>query len=52
MNSCNGIEMICALMFIMRNHNGIKCHDNVFQLETCNVMFKVISDTMPNWYDL
>ena len=48
---CYANKMICALMFIIRNHLGIKCVSNVLQLEPCNVAFKVISDTMAYWYD-
>ena len=44
--------MICALMFIISNHYGIKCLSNLLQLEPCNVMFKVISDIMAHWYDV
>ena len=49
---CNGKKMICALMFIIRYDYGIKCLCNLLELETCNVMFKVISDIMEHWYDL
>ena len=41
-----------ALMYTISNHYGIKCVSNLLQLETCTVMFKVISDIMPHWYDL
>ena len=51
-NFWNGKKMICALMFIIRNHYGIKGLSNLLQLEPCNVMFKVISDIMAHWYDL
>ena len=44
--------MNCALMFTKRNHDGIKCHCNLFQLEQFNVMFKVISDLMTHWYEM
>ena len=47
-----GKKMICALMFIISNHNGIKCLTIPLQLEPCNVKFKVISDIIPHWYDL
>ena len=50
-NFCNAKKMICALMFIISNHYGIKCLSNLLQLEPCNVMFKVISDIMAQWYD-
>ena len=43
---CTGKKMICALMFIISNHYGMKCI-NLLQLELCNVMFKVI---MAHWY--
>ena len=49
---CTGKKMICALMFIISNHYGIKCLSNLLQLEPCNDMFKVISDIIPHWYDL
>ena len=42
-NFCNGKKMICALMFIISNHYGIKCLSNLLQLEACNVMFKVMT---------
>ena len=51
-NFCNAKKMNCALMFIISNHYGIKCLSNLLQLETCNVMFKVISDIMAHWYDM
>ena len=34
------------------NYFGTKCLNIVLQLEPYNVMFKVISDIMPHWYDL
>ena len=49
---CNAKNIICALMFIISNHYGIKCLSNLLQLEPCNVMFKVISDIMAHWYDM
>ena len=51
-NFCNAMKMICALMFIISNHNGIKCLRNRLQLEPCNVMFKVISVITAHWYDM
>ena len=51
-NFCNAKKMICALMFIISNHYGIKCLSNLQQLEPCNVMFKVISDMWAHWYHL
>ena len=45
-NFCNAKKMICALMFIIRKHYGIKCRSNLLQLEPCNVMLKVNSDIM------
>ena len=36
--------MICELMFIRSNHNGIKCLCNLLQLDPCHFMFKEISD--------
>ena len=49
---CNGKKMICALMFIISYHYGIIYLSNLLQLEPCNVMFQVMSDIMPHWYDL
>ena len=40
-NFCNAKKMICALMFILSNHYGIKCLSNLLQLEPCNVMFNL-----------
>ena len=40
--------MICALMFITSNHNGINFLRNLLHLQ-CNIMFKVISDIMAHW---
>ena len=37
--------MMCALMFIISNHYGIKCLSNLLQLEQ-SLMFKVMSDIM------
>ena len=51
-NFCNAKKMICALMFIISNHYGIKCVSNLLQLEPCNDMFKVISDIMAHCYDM
>ena len=45
-------RMICSLMFIINNHYGLKCLNNLLQLEPCNVMFTVISDIMAHCYDL
>ena len=45
-NFCNGKKMICALMFIISKHYGIKCLIHLIQLEPCNAMLKVISDLM------
>ena len=45
----NGKKMICALMFIISNHNGINCLSNLLQLEPCNVMLKEISFKMAHW---
>ena len=50
--SANAKKMICALMFIINNHNGIKCLSNLLQLEPCNVMFKVISDIIAHWHNM
>ena len=47
-NLCN---VLGALMFILSNHDGIKCLSNLFQFEPCNVIFKVISGIMEHWYD-
>ena len=44
--------MICALMFIISNHIGTKCLSILLQLETCNVMFRVIYDIMAHCHDL
>ena len=46
------MEMICALMFIICNHYGIKCHSNQLLLEPRSVMFTVISDIMAHWCDM
>ena len=51
-NFCNAKKMNCALMFIMSNHYGRKCINNLSQLEKCNVMLKVISDIVAHCYDL
>ena len=51
-NFCNARKMNCALMFIMRNFNGIKYLCHLLQLEPCNDMFKVISDIMEHSYDM
>ena len=45
-NFCNAKKMICALIFIISNHYGIKCLSNLLQLEKCNLMCKAISDLM------
>ena len=42
LQSCNAKKKNCALMLIIRNHEGTKCLTNLLQLEPCNVMFKVI----------
>ena len=47
----NAKEMICALMFMIINHHGIKCLCNLLQLEPSNVMFKVITD-IAQWYEM
>ena len=44
--------MICALMFVISSHYGIKCASNLTLQEPCNVMFKVISDIIAHWYDM
>ena len=49
-NFCNGKKMICALIFIISNHYGIKCLSNM--LELCNVMHKIICDIIAHWNDL
>ena len=49
---CNAKNIICALMFIISNHYGIKCLSNLLQLESWSVVLKVISDIMAHWYDL
>ena len=49
-NFSNAEKMICALMFIIINHHGIKCLSNLLQLKPCNVMLKVISDIMAHWW--
>ena len=36
-NFCNAKIMICALMFIINNHYGLICLNNLLQLEPCNV---------------
>ena len=46
------LKMICSLTLIICNHYGIKCLCNRLQLEPWNVMFKVISDIMADWYDM
>ena len=48
---CTGKKMICALMFIISNHYGIKCLCNLLQFKPCNVMYEVISDNS-TFYDL
>ena len=48
----NAKKMICALMIIISNHNGIKYFSNLFQLEPFNDLFKVISDLMAHCYDM
>ena len=45
-------KWICALMFSMSCHYGIKCLSKQLQLEPCNVMFKVISDLMAHWCEI
>ena len=50
--SANARKLICPLMFFISNHWGIKCLCNLLQLETHNVMFKVISYIMVHWYDM
>ena len=40
----SAMQMICGLMFIISNHNGINYISNLLQLQPCNVMFTVISD--------
>ena len=49
---CDAKKMICALMFIISNNDGIKCLSNLLQLELCNVMFNVISNIMAHWNDM
>ena len=49
-NFSNAEKVICPLMFFINNHWGMKCLSNLLQLETGNVMFKVISDIMGHWY--
>ena len=44
--------MICALIFIISSHLGIKCLWNLLQLEQCNIMFIVISDIMVHRYEM
>ena len=51
-NICKAMKMICSLVFIINNHFGIQCLSNLLQLETCNVMFKVISDIKARWFHL
>ena len=51
-NFCNAKKMICALMLMISNHDGIKCISNLLQLEPYNVMFEVISNIMAHWYDM
>ena len=41
--------MICALMIIISNYKGIKCLNNLLQLEQCNVMFNV---KMAHWHEI
>ena len=43
---------LCALMFIISNHYGIKYLSNLQQLESCNIMYKGISYIMVHLYDL
>ena len=50
-NLCYAKKMICALMFIISNQDGIKCLCNLLQSEACNVIFKVNSDIVADWCD-
>ena len=43
-NFCNAKKMICTLICIINNHDGIKLLNHSLLLEPYNVMFKVISD--------
>ena len=36
---CTGKKIICAFMFIISNHHGIKCLSNLLHLEPWNVMY-------------
>ena len=49
-NVFNAKEMIFASMSIISNHDGNKCLTDVFHLELCGGMFKVISDIMAHCY--
>ena len=51
-NFWNAKKMNCALMFILSNHYGMICLSNLIQFEPYNVTFKMISDIMPQSYDL
>ena len=51
-NFCNATKMNCTLMFIMSYRHGIKWICSSLQLEPCNDMFKVISDTMAHCCDM
>ena len=44
-NISNAKKMNCAMMFTISNHYVIKSLSILLQLEPCNVMFKMISDT-------
>ena len=44
-NFCNEKDINCALLFIISNHNGRIVLSCIIQLEYCNDMLKVISDS-------
>ena len=50
-NFRNAKKMICASMFNISNHYGIKWLSNLLRFEPCNVMFKLIFDKMGHWDD-
>ena len=49
---CAGKKSLCALMFIISNHYGIKYLSNLQQLESCNVMYKKISYIIGMIYEI
>ena len=45
-------KMDCAFLIIISNYYVTKCLCYQLQLDTCNVMFKVISDMLAHRYDM